>query len=92
MCTNGCFVQTRPNIGAIFGQTNNTFDGTLSYVLPLFPHCTLFFNKSFYSLFALTLRWEVTNDAAAVFVYHTQTLSDIPLTVHSRGHIILQRC
>ena len=44
-----------------------------------------------YSLFALTLRLEVTNDAA-VFVYYTQMLSDIPLTVQFRGHIIIQRC
>ena len=44
-----------------------------------------------YSLFALTLCLEVTNDAA-VFVYHTQMLSDIPLTVHSKGHITIQRC
>ena len=39
-----------------------------------------------YSLFQLTLHSEVTNDAA-VFVFHTQMLSGIPLTVHSRGHI-----
>ena len=26
----GCFVQTLPNTGAIFGQTNNVFGGTLS--------------------------------------------------------------
>ena len=30
------------------------------------------------------------NDAA-VFVYHAQMLSDIPLTL-SRGHITIQRC
>ena len=30
----GCFVQTHPNIGAVFGWTNNTLGGTLSYVLP----------------------------------------------------------
>ena len=36
MRTDGCFVPTRPNTGAVFGRTNNTFGGTLSYVLPLF--------------------------------------------------------
>ena len=36
MLTGGFSVQTRPNIGAVFGRTNNTFGGTLSYVLPLF--------------------------------------------------------
>ena len=36
MRTSGCFVQTRPNTGTVFGRTNNTFGGTLSYVLPLF--------------------------------------------------------
>ena len=38
MCTDGCFVQTCPNTGAVFGRTNNTFGGTLSYVLHYFPH------------------------------------------------------
>ena len=36
MRTGGCFVQTRPNTGAVFGRTNNTFGGTLSYILQLF--------------------------------------------------------
>ena len=42
-------------------------------------------------LFALTLHLEVSNDTA-VFVYHPQMLSDIPLTVPSRGHITIHRC
>ena len=31
-----CFVQTHPNTGAAFGETNNIFGGIMSYVLPLF--------------------------------------------------------
>ena len=38
----------------------------------------------------LTLR-SVTNDAA-VLLYHTEMLSDMPLTVHFGGHITMQRC
>ena len=46
---------------------------------------------SYYSLFALTLRSEVTNDSA-VFVYHSQLLINIPLTVQFRGYITMQSC
>ena len=41
MHMDGCFVQTRPNTGGVFGRTNNTFGGSLSYVLLLFSTLSL---------------------------------------------------
>ena len=46
--TGECLVQTCPNTGAVFGRTNHTFGGTLSYLLLLFstlaylPSCLVF--------------------------------------------------
>ena len=48
ICTGECLVQACPNTGAVFGRTNHTFGGTLSYVLLLFstlaylPSCLVF--------------------------------------------------